>query len=132
MIRLKMIKRNMLQSRLLPKAITYDGDKVQTSPSDMMSELAGNVLDLDKEIEQLIKSKQHHIERLYNDIAQLEDEIERIVLAGYYIEEMTMYDIADAVSYSYQHTCRIRKRGVAHLAELLPEDENNENLPVVK
>ena len=136
LIRLRTIKRNMLQSRLLPKAITYDGDRVQTSPSDTMSEIAGEVLDLDKQIERLIVSKQRKIEKRYTDIAQLDDEMERIVLAGYYLEELSMYDVADAVGYSYQHTCRIRKNGVTHLSELIHDkywkDENNENFSDVK
>ena len=124
----------MLQSRLLPKAITYDGDRVQTSPSDTMSEIAGEVLDLDKQIEKLIVSKQRKIEKRYTDIAQLDDEMERIVLAGYYLEELSMYDVADAVGYSYQHTCRIRKNGVMHLSEALQSRhyENNENFSDVK
>ena len=136
LIRLKTIKRNMLQSRLLPKAITYDGDRVQTSPSDTMSEVAGEVLDMDKEIRRLTESKQRRIEERYTDIAQLKDEMERIVLAGYYLEELSMYDVADAVGYSYQHTCRIRKNGMTHLSELLHgkhwKDENNENFSDVK
>ena len=47
------LQHDELQSCLLPKAITYDGDRVQTSPEDKMSELAGKVVDMEKQIAQL-------------------------------------------------------------------------------
>lgn len=48
-IRKQQLKHDALQSCLLPKAIAYDKDSVQTSPQDKMSEIASEVLDIERD-----------------------------------------------------------------------------------
>ena len=47
-LRLK-AKHDALESCLLPGAIRYDKDKVQTSPDDTMSKVISEIADLEKE-----------------------------------------------------------------------------------
>lgn len=119
-IRLKCLRRDALQSCLLPKAITYDKDKIQTSPDDSMSEIASQVLDLDKEIRLMEQEKARLIVRVSDTIAQLPDESEQLVLMGYYVSGDSMQTVAnDIVHYSIRWTFELRKKAVRHLSEIL-------------
>ncbi|MBR3366699.1 MAG: hypothetical protein IKG66_02765, partial [Lachnospiraceae bacterium] len=51
------LEHDELQSCLLPKAITYDQDVVQTSPGDRMGDIAGEVLDMEKKLRALQRRK---------------------------------------------------------------------------
>lgn len=113
------LQHDELQSCLLPAAIRYDKDKVQTSPEDKLSDVAAAVLDLEKKIQELRHQKAKLVLEINTAINALPDEKESGILTAYYIKRMSMEDVADKVGYSVQHTYRLRKRGVTHLAEIL-------------
>ena len=116
-IRRKTMQRDELQSCLLPRAIRYDTDKVQASPEDVMDETAAAVLDLDREIEQLRREKARRIRETGKTIDLLDDDMEKLVLTGYYICRMTIRQIADDVHYSRSQTYRLYRSGLIHLGE---------------
>lgn len=116
-IRRKQLQRDELQSCLLPRAIRYDTDKVQSSPEDAMAETAAAVLDLDREIEQLRREKARLIRDVVRTIETLDDDREKLILTAYYISRMTIRRISDEVHYSPTQTYRIYRAGLLHLAE---------------
>lgn len=116
-IRRKQLQRDELQSCLLPRAIRYDQDKVQTSPEDVLAETATAVLDLDKEIEQLRRQKARLIRDVVKTIETLEDDREKLILTAYFVSRMTIRQVADEVHYSPTQTYRIYRAGLLHLAE---------------
>lgn len=118
-IRVKIAEHDALQSALLPRAITYDADKVQTSPSDAMSKIAGTVIDLEKEIRQMERDKLRLVSQISTDIGLLDNPVERIILLRHFVKLESMREIADLETYSYNHVFKIRRNAVRHLRDKL-------------
>ena len=111
------LQHDELQSCLLAKAITYDGDRVQTSPEDKMLEIASRVLDMEKEIRDLKQRKAKRIVEVNNAIARLDNDTEQVILLGFYVGRLSAYKIADLVHYSVRGVYKAKHRAVIHLAE---------------
>lgn len=118
----KELRLEEIRSTLLPKAITYDGDRVQTSPEDRMSEVMAKVVDLDAQVKKLRALKARAIITLGDDIDRVDDERCRAVLDAYYIGGQRMAAIADGLGYSIQHTYRLRKLGVEKMRRMRKPD----------
>ena len=70
-------------------------------------------------IRELQRQKATLVMEINAAINALPDEKESVILTAYYVKRMSMEDVADKVGYSVQHTYRLRKRGVQHLAEII-------------
>lgn len=112
------LQHDELQACLLPAAIRYDKDVVQTSPEDKLSEVAAAVLDLEKKIQRLRSQKARMLLEINAAIDKLDDK-DVVILTAYYVKRMTMSDVADIIDKSLQHTYRLRKKAVQHLSELM-------------
>lgn len=118
-IRRKETQRDELRACLLPGAVRYDRDKVQSTPTDKMSDVMARVDELDREIEQLRREKASLIIEIGDAIERLEDDNEKTVLTEFYIARAPMTQAADAINYSVRRAYDFRKRGVIHLGEVL-------------
>ena len=112
------LQHDELQSCLLPRAITYDGDKVQTTPEDKMSEIAGQVLDMEKEIAQLKRRKAKLIIEINAAIAKLDSDVEQMILLGFYVGRLPAVRVAELVHYSIRGVYKVKRRAVVHLAKV--------------
>lgn len=108
-----------LRSCLLPGAIRYDKDRVQTSPQDKVSEIIAKVDELERMIEDLRTEKAMLVIEIGDKVELLTDDNEKTVLAEFYIGRVPMAKVAADINYSIQHAYRLRKRGVQHLGEVL-------------
>ena len=113
------LQHDELQSCLLPAAIRYDKDKVQTSPEDKLSSVAASVLDLEKRIRMLKAQKAALIIEISSTIDQLTDERERVILSAFYVGRISIEKIANEIGYSPSYVYRLRRHGVRHLGEIL-------------
>lgn len=111
------LQHDELQSCLLPKAITYDGDRVQTSPEDKMLEIASRVLDMEKEIRDLKQRKAKLIIEINDSISKLDSDVEQMVLLGFYVGRLPAIKVAELVHYSVPGIYKVKRRAVMHLAE---------------
>lgn len=118
-IRRKETQRDELRACLLPGAVRYDRDKVQSTPTDKMSDVMARVDELDREIEQLRREKATLVIQISDAIEKLEDDNEKTVLTEFYIARAPMTQAADAINYSVRRAYDFRKRGVIHLGEVL-------------
>lgn len=118
-IRKKKVKREALIDCVIPGGISYDGDRVQSSPSDRMSSVMSEVADLDKEIEILTDEKLRLIRDISLGIEKLKDEDEKLVLMSFYIGRMPMKKIADDNGYSIRTAYYLRRNGAKHFGETL-------------
>lgn len=118
-IRRKETQRDELRACLLPGAVRYDRDKVQSTPTDKMSDVMARVDELDREIEQLRREKATLVIEISDAIEKLEDDNEKTVLTEFYIARAPMTQAADAINYSVRRAYDFRKRGVIHLEEVL-------------
>ena len=114
----KDIRRKELRACLLPAAITYDKDRVQTSPEDQMAEVMAEIADLDTQIEALHRDRARQIRRIGHALDLLEDSRERAILEAYYTGQKSMNEIADYMHYSLQHTYALRQRGAENIRKI--------------
>lgn len=122
------IRHDELQTCLLPGAIRYDGDRVQTSPDDKMGKIAAEVVDLEAEIRDAKIRKAEQVRQVEEAISTLEDEDEQMVLLAFYGGRIPMSRVADMIHYTPRTAYRIRRRAVQHLAENLSQKSKPENL----
>jgi len=114
----KDIRRQELRACLLPSAITYDKDRVQTTPDDVMADTMADVADLDAEIEILQRQRARQIRRIGKALDMLEDSREKAILEAYYIGQKSMVEISERMSYSLQHTYRLKRDGVEKIRKM--------------
>lgn len=118
-IRRKEAQRDELRACLMPGGVSYDRDRVQSSPKDSMTEVMARVVDLDNEIEALRVEKARLIMEISGAIEKLEDDNEKTVLTEFYIARAPMSKVATVINYSIRRAYDFRKRGVIHLGEVL-------------
>lgn len=115
------IRRRELRACLLPAAIVYDKDRVQTTPDDMMADTMADVADLDAQIEILQRQRARQIRRIGKALDLLEDSRERAILEAYYIGQRSMNEISEYMHYSLQHTYRLKRDGVENMRKMRNE-----------
>lgn len=93
-------KHDELESCLLPGAIRYDRDKVQTSPDDIMGRILAEVNELEQRMEQLQVAKSKRIEEIDKIINSLKSDEERTVLTMRFINRIPVTEIAEAMGYA--------------------------------
>ena len=114
----KDLRRQELRSCLLPSGITYDRDRVQTSPEDSMARVMAEVDELDQQIDTLRRSMAMEILRISRVIDQMDDPREATVLDAYYLGRRSMQEIAEHLHYSERHVYRLRSEGVAKMSQM--------------
>lgn len=112
------LRHDALQSCLLPQAIRYDSDHVQTSPEDRMSETAAEVIELEKQLRILNRKKIQQIAHISNEIAKLESDTEQMVLLGYYVGRLSGSRVAEIIHYSIPGVYKVKARAVRNLARV--------------
>lgn len=123
-LRLK-AKHDELESCLLPAAIRYDKDKVQTSPDDPMSKIIAEITELEHEMSAVQRKKYIQIKRIDNAINSLESDEERTALVMRYINRVTVPDIANAMGYSRQRIYQLMDQGGAQISKRLDKLESH-------
>lgn len=119
-LRLK-AKHDELESCLLPAAIRYDKDKVQSSPEDPMSKVVSEIVELEKEMNRVQLRKSKQIAEIDKAISTLTSDEERTALTMRYINRIPVPDIADAMGYSIQRVYQFMDRGGAQIAKGLKD-----------
>lgn len=112
------LRREELITKLLPKAITYDKDRVQTTPEDRVAVVMAEVDELDRKIEELKRQRFEAIQEIAGEIDLLEDSRERTILDAYYLSGEPMESIAEYAHYSLSHTYALRRRGVQNIIKI--------------
>ena len=112
LIKSKKEKRLELIMSLFPGAIRYDKDKVQTAPSDKMSDIMASVDDLDNEIAEL-KEELREARRTIEALPLPDPELRVICLR--YQDGLKWEDVARAVHKSPRTVHRIHTSAVDKL-----------------
>ena len=119
-LRLK-AKHDELESCLLPTAIRYDKDKVQTSPSDPMSKIVSEVMELENEMKRVQYNKSRQIAKIDKAISSLESAEERTALSMRYINRVPVAKIAKDMGYSEKRVYQFMDSGGAQIAKGLKD-----------
>jgi len=106
-----------LRASLLPSAIRYDKDAVQTSTSDVITDKMIKIAEYDALLEKKIAGLYARRARAQKLIDLLPDSLERQVLSIYFLSDgrPTMEQVAGKLNYSTQHTFRVYASGLEHL-----------------
>ncbi len=115
-LRLK-AKHDELESCLLPAAIRYDKDKVQSSPEDPMSKIVTEVIELEKEMKEIQLKKSKQISRIDKAISSLESDEERTALTMRYVNRIPVTDIAEAMGYAEPTIYKFMNQGGEQIAK---------------
>jgi DNA-directed RNA polymerase specialized sigma subunit len=113
------LRREELITKLLPKAITYDTDRVQTTPEDRVAVVMAEVDELDRKIEELKRQRFEAIQEIAREIDLLEDSRERAILDAYYLSGKSMESIAEHAHYSLSHTYALRRHGIQNIIKII-------------
>ena len=119
-LRLK-AKHDELESCLLPAAIRYDKDKVQTSPEDPMAKVVAEINELEIEMNKIQLKKSKQIAKIDKAISTLASDEERTALTMRYINRIPVTDIADAMGYSIKRIYQFMDQGGAKIAKGLKD-----------
>lgn len=115
MIRRKLLQAEAIKASLLPRAIRYDGDKVQTSPRDPVLGVFERLDELNEEIDELARQKQRAIIRTIELIERVDGNLEKEVLTAFYVNEEPARKIARRMSFSRDSIYKIIRRAIERL-----------------
>lgn len=110
---------DLLMLQMLPGAIRYDKDIVQSSPGDPMLKFIVRVDELERDIEEL---KQRYVDEqklISEAIEMLEDKREQVVLIGKYVSGDSYADIAAELSLSVDRVFQIHRSAVDKMAGIV-------------
>ena len=111
-----------LRWSLLPSAIDYNKDNIQTSPTDIFSEKMVEACELMRVIEKHAARLEHHKAQTMKNIQRMEDSNCRTVLMLYYLGESgKLYkwgEVAKKMNYSVDHTWKIHGRALKQYAKI--------------
>lgn len=106
-----------IQTSFLPAAIRYDRDKVQTSPSDTISDRMAELADYEELLKSKIRKLTAKRQRAQLMVDRIPDSKERQVLDLYFLSSTRpkMPDVADRIGYSREQTYRYYSAGLEWL-----------------
>ena len=109
---------------LLPKAIVYDGEKVQVSPDDKFSEVCAAISDLEMELGKSVMILAKNQLRAEQMIRKLSDPNERKVMRYYYLSVIdgqvpTWNQVAIRMNYYESYVKKVHGSALFHLSTTL-------------
>lgn len=115
-LRLK-AKHDELESCLLPAAIRYDKDKVQTSPEDTISKIVAEINELENKMNRVQLAKSKQIEKIYKAVSSLESDEETTALSMRFINRRPVTEIAEAMGYAESTIYKFMNHGAEQIAK---------------
>lgn len=115
-LRLK-AKHDELESCLLPGAIRYDRDKVQTSPEDPLAKIVAEINELEEEMIQLQIAKAQRIKEITKAIHSIPSDEERTALTMRFINRKPVSEIAQAMGYAEPTIYKFMNQGAERIVK---------------
>ena len=91
------------ESLLFLSAITYDRDKVQTSPGDTLPDQVGKLVELENEYKRTVEAYQRKKDEILKMIASLDNPLYEHVLILRYVNGCGLEEIADDLTHDYSY-----------------------------
>lgn len=109
---------------LLPKGITYDGDRVQSTPEDTLSKTAAKIVDIQQEIDSSILGLRKRKAEAESYISKLECSNEREVMRWYYMDNdcgklLSWQQVAEKMGYTEKHVLKLHGTALLNLSKEL-------------
>lgn len=118
-IRSKQMQIEDLRLQMLPGAVRYDKDTVQSSPEDPMPKFIVRVDELERDIEVLKRRYVDEQKLISEAIEMLEDKREQVVLIGRYVSGDSYDEIAAELSLSVDRVFQIHRSAVDNMVGIV-------------
>ena len=106
-----------LRFSLLPSGITYDKEKVQTSPEDTTLNTFARIDELEGELRQIVV-KLYSARVAITNKALILPPKERQVILRYYVDCWTIARVSDELKITDRHVFRLRENAVSMLCKI--------------
>ena len=116
-LRLK-AKHDELESCLLPAAIRYDKDKVQTSPDDTISKIVAEISELETQMNEVLLAKAKRIEEIDKAIHSIQSDEQRTVLTMRFINRIPVSEIAESMGYAESTIYKFMNQGAEQIKSI--------------
>ncbi len=112
-----------IESSLLPQAIRYDKDKVQTSPDDPMIRVMAEVDEYREDMKRMVLSLTVKRRKAFGIIKRLDDSRHRQVLELYFLEpgRPMMWQVGERMGYSERRTYELYTEALNILEDKSPQ-----------
>lgn len=111
------VQRESLLSCLLPSGISYEMDKVKSSPEDPMLKIYAKIDEVDNKTTELQANMMDAIDRVCDIINLLDGCLNRKVMMLWYIKDERADVIAEELHYSVDWIYRIHRKSVRMLED---------------
>lgn len=110
------------EQSLLPSAIRYDREKVQTSPEDVLSKSVAKITELEREYAESLVTLKSNKAKAESMLKDLDSPDEREVMRWYYMsfngrQPFTWDDVAIRMSYTKRWILKLHGNAIMHLSE---------------
>lgn len=111
--RIEQIKSKIIALRytLMPSAIRYDMDKVQTSPIDALPDRMAQISELEDNLMEMNQIYQIEINDIIKACNEMGKEPEKTILMMQYVGGLSVIPIAGRLNYSVSYTYKLRSNG---------------------
>ena len=113
----KMQSEKLHESFAYLKGVSYDRDKVQTSPTDTMSEQVSRLIDIERELERATLEYHTELNKRIKQINGLSKSEYIAILTARYIKNENFETISCEINYSYYRTCRMHGDALKEFTE---------------
>ena len=108
-----------LRVNMLPKAVSYDKDLVQTSPQDPMPNYAAKIDELNRELFKLFQELEDVIDEITNTIKKIENDEVRSIMAQRYIGKKPWRVISQGLMMSEETMYRRHRLGLRLVEKII-------------
>ena len=111
--RIEQIKSKIIALRytLMPSAIRYDREKVQTSPIDALPDRMAQISELEDNLMEMNQIYQIEINDIIKACNEMGKEPEKTILMMQYVGGLSVITIAGRLNYSVSYTYKLRSSG---------------------
>ena len=113
-------RKQELRLRMLPSGISYEKDRVQTSPKDQMSEYAVKLDELTRETENTIIEYEKKKNEIIGEIQNLTDSRHITILFNRYVNHISLENIARNMKYDYKWVCKLHSFALIEFEKINP------------
>lgn len=110
-----------MELALLPSGISYDGIRVQTSPTDKMSDGVARICDEIRKLEKRVAEDSRKKREVEAVVAQL-DPVKMDIVYYRYRDSMMFTEISQKIGYSYPQTRRLHKQLLREVEVIINEN----------
>lgn len=119
------------ESLLFLSAITYDRDKVQTSPGDTLPDQVGRLVEMESEYRRLVERYQANKDKAIALINSVDNELYAAVLTYRYIDGMRLDEIANALNYDFNYIRHVHGWALAEIQKNMTHNVTFQSVSMV-